>query len=259
MMVLGRRVQDIPRSLFDKKRYPMFRQMHAVYPRFWPNLARFLSAMGTYPYQCEVCTPTGIISPTLYSSHDFFTINEIFCRNDYELGDSRSIVLDIGSNIGLSALYFLTRNPDNYCYLHEPGPANIERCERNLEGFEGRFSLATTAVGIERGPVSFGLEPTGRYGGITVKSSTRIEVLCEHINDVIERILTKHARIDLIKIDTEGMELATAKAIDARFFPRISRIYMECEPTDGLFPAAFKQEQRWNICRLINIEGNAGH
>jgi FkbM family methyltransferase len=243
--------------MFDKERYVTFRRMRAIYPSFWQNTARFLSAKGTYLYRCEVRTPAGIISPTIYSSDDFFTLNEIFCRNDYEMGAYLSTVLDIGSNIGLSALYFLTRNPDSYCYLHEPNPANIERLKRNLEDFEERFSLSTTAVGVHSGTVSFGVEPTGRYGGILLKSPTRIEVPCEHINDVIERILTKHSTIDLIKIDTEGMELATVEAIDTRFFPRISRIYMECEPTNELFPATFKQEQHWTICRLINIEGNA--
>ena len=39
-------------------------------------------------------------------------------------------VIDLGSNIGISALYFLTRNADCRVWLYEPVPRNVERCAR---------------------------------------------------------------------------------------------------------------------------------
>jgi FkbM family methyltransferase len=252
MIVLGRHLENIPQAILDRRRYRTFGHMYSSYPRFWKNLGRFLSARGAYPYVCEIRTPIGIVSPTLYSSHDFFTMNEIFCRSDYELDSWPSTVVDIGSNIGMSALYFLTRSKDNYCYLYEPNPANVERLKRNLSHFEERISLSSSAVGNITGDVAFGIEPTGRYGGIGVKTSTQITVPCLHINDVIENALKKNDRVDLLKIDTEGAELATVQAIDPRFYPRIRRIYFEAEPPGKVLPPPFKQEQHWTICRLIN-------
>ncbi len=41
-----------------------------------------------------------------------------------------SVVVDFGSNIGISALYFLTRNQDIKVYLFEPVPQNILRLKK---------------------------------------------------------------------------------------------------------------------------------
>ena len=46
------------------------------------------------------------------------------------------MAVDFGSNIGISALYFLTRNPSVQVYLFEPVPSNIERLRENLKGYE---------------------------------------------------------------------------------------------------------------------------
>jgi len=44
---------------------------------------------------------------------------EIFCRLDYLAKTDIKVVVDIGSNIGISALYFLSRNKQAKCYLFE--------------------------------------------------------------------------------------------------------------------------------------------
>jgi hypothetical protein len=86
------------------------------------NARRYLTARGEYPYVCRVRTPSGTIAPTLYSSHDILTVNEIFCRGDYRYGPDLRVAVDVGANIGISALYFLTRNSGARVYAFEPDP-----------------------------------------------------------------------------------------------------------------------------------------
>ena len=76
----------------------------------------------------SVNTPVGMYDMTLYSCHDILTVNEIFCRNDYPASQDLRVVVDIGSNIGISAAYFLTRNNQVRCYLFEPDPKNNVMC-----------------------------------------------------------------------------------------------------------------------------------
>ena len=122
---------------------------------------RYFLGRGAYPARCAVRTRAGVIEPWVYTHHDVITINEIFCRLDYRLPQGARTVLDVGSNIGISALYFLTASPLTRCFLYEPDPRNVERLQRNLAPYEARYSLTEAAVADYAGRVSFGREPTG--------------------------------------------------------------------------------------------------
>jgi FkbM family methyltransferase len=187
--------------------------------------------------QVRVRTPLGIQTPTVYSHGDVCTVTEIFCRHDYRAGSEAEVVVDIGSNIGLSALYFLTRTPRSRCYLYEPVPSNVARLRANLAAFTDRWTLNEVAVADREGRLSFGVESTGRYGGLQAfqhqdflsrwNQASFTEVQCVHINAVLAEVLAREGRIDLLKIDTEGAELDTVAAIDPDYRRRIGVIYVE--------------------------------
>jgi FkbM family methyltransferase len=153
-------------------------------------------------------------------------------REDYEAPAETRVVVDLGSNIGLSALYFLSRNPHVRCFLFEPVPRNVDRLRANLFPAEGRYDLTVAAVADRAGQVTFGVEETGRYGGIDVDTGKTIVVECLEINSVLERVLEHCDRVDVLKVDTEGAEEDTVRAIRPEILDRIDRIYFEChEPT----------------------------
>ncbi len=74
-----------------------------------------------------VRSPTGPLKIRTYAPDDIQTINEIFFRGDYAFTGENKVVVDFGSNIGVSAIYFLSRHPEAFCYGYEPLPLNIER------------------------------------------------------------------------------------------------------------------------------------
>jgi FkbM family methyltransferase len=198
-----------------------------VYERPFSDMKRYLLVKGTYPYRCKVRTPCGPVAPLLHHPHDMITVHEIFCREDYKTTAAARVVVDVGSNIGISALYFLTRHPDVRCYLYEPVPENVTKLEANLAAFRGRYELEQVAVADRAGTVSFGVEESGRYGGIGVKTGRTLEVGCRHVNDVLASVLAEHGRIDVLKIDTEGAEPATVRSIGPDLLRRIALIYYE--------------------------------
>ena len=190
-------------------------------------LKRYLRNAGDYPAQFRIRTPIGVVKLTAFFPDDVMTINEIFFRGDY--GDDRKarVVVDFGSNIGISALYFLSRNPECSVYCFEPVAQNITRLKANLAGFEGRYVLREVAVATADGNVEFGCEPTGRYGGIGKKTLETIVVPAVDSNRALADILERHDRIDLLKIDIEELEYPITARITDEIAQRIGRIVIE--------------------------------
>jgi FkbM family methyltransferase len=248
----NRNVKQTLSALVQRQHYIALFNMARIYPDFGDNLLRYLTGRGDYPYDIEVRTPLGMIRPRLYTHHDLLTVNEIFCRLDYAAEESIRTVVDLGSNIGISALYFLTRNRESKCYLYEPDERNIERLKKNLAGYEGRYNLVQAAVSYESGKLEFGVEPTGRYGGIGVKTGKTITVDCLNISDVLRGVLQEAERIDILKIDTEGVEIRSVEAIAPELATRIRKIYLEANPGRALLPAIFRQRQYGSVCQLTN-------
>jgi FkbM family methyltransferase len=252
-MFANRTISKILTAPFQKSHYVDLRNMYRTYPNFLENVKRYITGAGEYPYKCELRTPLGVIAPTLHSYHDLFTVHEIFCKQVYYSDSDIKVVVDLGSNIGLSALYFLTRNQNSRCYLFEPDPRNVSRLKENLAAYEPRIVLSNDAVADTSGLFQFGIENTGRYGGIGIEAAEQIQVNCRSINDVLESVLEKEAAIDLLKVDTEGAEIRTVKAIEDRFLKRIRTIYFETHPDEIIHATFFEQTLLPNdVCQLTN-------
>jgi FkbM family methyltransferase len=211
---------------------------------------RYFFGRGEYPARCPVRTPGGVISPIVFTHHDVITINEIFCRLDYSLPAHATTVVDIGSNIGISALYFLTRSAQVRCHLFEPDPGNLARLLENLAAYRDRFELTEAAVADHAGRVRFGREPTGRYGSLESGFADQIEVDCLHINEVLARVLERVERVDMVKIDTEGLENRTVMAIDHGLLARIGVICFETRKAVNPAPELFELHHAADTARL---------
>jgi FkbM family methyltransferase len=229
----GRPIGFVARNALRPGNYRSLARAVRTYEHPASTLERYFRGSGDYPARIGVRTPAGMVHPKAWTSHDVITINEVFCRLDYEIEAQNRVVVDIGSNVGISALYFLTRGPGVRCILFEPVPQNVARLRENLVGFEGRWTLHETAVADRAGTLPFVTEPTGRYGGLdrAGDEADSIMVRVEHVNDVLARVLAEHGRIDVLKVDTEGSEAATVRAIAPEILARIGRIY--CEDEDG--------------------------
>ena len=101
--------------------------------------------------------------------------------------------------------------------------------------------------------MDFGVEPTGKFGGINVASSERIAVPCVAINDILECVLSKHSEIDCLKIDVEGTEGETLSSIGREFWSRIRRVYAENCNSQSFLPGNFRRSFRYNVERLERI------
>jgi FkbM family methyltransferase len=229
MRICDRSIGRMLGAPFELRHYRVLGSMFAASDgvgSFADTLRRYGFAAGRYPHTVRLRTPTGVVAPTLYSYHDMLTVNEVFFRHDYR-SDGAEVVVDIGANIGLSALYFLTRNTTCRCTLFEPVPENVRKLKQTLSGFESRYELKEVAVAPSAGMCEFGVEPTGRYGGLGRETGRKISVQCVDMNGVLGEVLAESGRIDVLKIDTEGSERALVDAILPSHRNRIGRIFFE--------------------------------
>ena len=248
-----RNVSSFLRRVTEKASYAAFANMLRVYEDPLAVLYREVLSSGEYPFELRLRTPIGSRNIRLHHYEDLSTLNLIFCRQDYIAPSELKVAVDIGSNIGISALFWLTRNRGCRAYLYEPVATNAERLETNLAGFEDRYSLETVAVSNARGQTEFGIEPTGKHGGIGVCTGTNTVVNCIHIMDVIEPALNKHGVIDCLKIDTEGKEVETLDAVAADCWKFIRCLNVDSDMIPRSIPSFFEISRRGSAMRYKNI------
>jgi FkbM family methyltransferase len=217
----------------------------------WEGLRRYLLGGGDYPYRCRVRTPVGTVGMTLFSRDDVLTLNEVFYREDYRVPNDIRTAVDFGANIGVSAVYFLTRNESCRAYLFEPDPRNVERLRRNLAGFEDRYRLYEHAVTDADGEFDFGIEETGRYGGIGVQAAETIRVRGRDVNAILDEVLGEANAVDVLKVDVEGLEPRIVSAIRPDVLERITTIYLEAgDGEPALQSNAFARRRRGQCVRF---------
>lgn len=249
----GRPIGFVARNVVQPRNFAAAANMVRRYPRPLDAARRYFLGRGDYPTQFAVRTPSGTMRPTLWSYHDMITLNEMFCREDYAVTGEPPMVVDIGSNIGLSALYFLTRGPGVRCRLYEPVPRNVERLRANLAQFDTRYTVEQVAVADFDGEATFGLEDTGRYGGLSVSTDTTTTVRCRHINAILEEALAAAGTISVLKLDVEGEEGRLVGAIRPDLLACIELIYAEAFDIHVPVPDGFAATESCDTMRLRNV------
>ncbi|MDP6231948.1 MAG: FkbM family methyltransferase [Nitrospinaceae bacterium] len=251
-------IKNFSAALFKKPFYLAFFNIFIFFKSPLEILIRYVFEVGNYPKQIFVRTPLGLQSATAFSHHDLITLIECFGKLDYQAPKDISVVVDFGSNIGISALYFLTRNTNSKVYLFEPVPRNVERLRENLKGFESRYELKECAIGVEEGHLDFACDDTGRYGGL-VKGGAQcfaewdpkqtIQVDVVPANQVLEEILSRHESIDIVKIDVEGYENKILSHFDTEVLSSVKRIY--AETLDDQKISGFSSERYGGLTRYF--------
>lgn len=240
----------ILKAFFNKPFYVAFFNIFKYFDQPINVFRRYVFGKGTYPDKWLVNTPLGRHEVSLYSFHDMITLVECFGKLDYPAEENISCVVDFGSNIGISAGYFLTRNQNVKAYLFEPLPQNIERLKLNLSGFEKRYELNEVAVGLENGTADFGFETTGRYGGLQSDLPKTVQVQVRRVEEVISEILEKEGHIDILKIDVEGLETDIIESLSPDSLKMINRIFAETNYPEAL--PGFEKEQYGGVVRFRN-------
>ena len=188
-----------------------------------------------------------------FHNNEVFTIFESFFYGEYEFVpycEDEKILIDIGANIGDTALYFANKGYDVYAF--EPLPQICEIAYKNIDlnpNLKERIKFFNKAVSYKNGTITISYdEKNSAITGEFNESDKKVEVEAITINDIIN---TFQIKPDVLKIDCEGCEVGIIKNSDLSMFSEIIMEYhtnFTSVPEDTLIKIL--EKQRFN---LINI------
>lgn len=131
-------------------------------------------------------------------------LDELFARQNYKFIAEKQdpLIIDCGSNIGLSVIYFKMLYPAAKIIAFEPDPKAFAAMDSNIKSFGYKdVELHNKAVWIYDGKINFFRE--GSWGGKIVAETNgdniiNIEAVC------LKKYLSE--KTDFLKIDIEGAE-----------------------------------------------------
>jgi FkbM family methyltransferase len=139
---------------------------------------------------------------------DFGLFCEIFRTTAYAdlLPDTADVVVDLGANVGVSALYFRLRYPRATLYCFEPDPANLRRLRAQAAAW-GEMHVRNVALWSSDDTLTFYTDP--HRGSRSAVSPTHdrqqtTRVPARTLATVLEE--EGITEVDVLKFDIEGAE-----------------------------------------------------
>jgi FkbM family methyltransferase len=184
-----------------------------------------------------------IINPewTLFSFKEIFE-NEVYLL---ESENHSPLIIDCGSNIGLSIIYFKSLFPDARVLGFEPDPLIFGLLKENITEFDlSDVDLIQKAVWTENSDQVPFIQDKGLGGRLAERSPYQVTVAVETVR-LKEFLVTP---IDLLKLDIEGAEFAV-----------LSDVQQELKFVKSLFVEYHsKADEPQKLGQLLEILRNAG-
>jgi FkbM family methyltransferase len=160
-----------------------------------------------------------------YSLPDLAMLHrEIFTNAEYFFLSKRPdpLILDCGSNIGMSILFFKALYPEARIIGFEPGEHTYGLLKQNISGNELKgVEVHQAALGIEDSTVDFFVYPENQNSFLASTIRDRMP----HKKTLVQQVKLSRfidREVDLLKLDVEGAEDAVLK--DLRSSGAISKI-----------------------------------
>ncbi|MGC4891719.1 amino acid adenylation domain-containing protein [Micromonospora sp. DT227] len=221
--------------------------------------------------------PNGMAVTAASPDEAVFLYRQIFDHAEYSrfgvrLGDG-AVVVDVGANIGLFALWATRQARDVRLVAVEPNPDTLPYLRANLGLYAASASVVEAAVTDVAGTaelISFpelsylsglGADRAGaaselvrshyRHGGGAADDAERAALLADarrrltpvaHVVPTVtlSELLDRFAldRVDLLKVNVEGTELSVLRGVRPEHWPRVRQVCLEVERSSVTAPPA---------------------
>jgi FkbM family methyltransferase len=156
----------------------------------------------------------------------FHSIEELFLDEVYKCNFKRDnpLIIDCGSNIGLSILYFKYRYPNSKIIAFEPDIENFQRLIKNLSIFNLQ-NVNPLNFGVWNENKLLKFYPDGNLGGtIKERESNHLALNVQASFVRLKDYITEE--IDFLKIDIEGAEYEVLKDIKDNL-NKVNNLFLE--------------------------------
>ncbi|MFL6726956.1 MAG: FkbM family methyltransferase [Sphingomicrobium sp.] len=156
---------------------------------------------------------------------DWMTFDQIFIDEDYDLrrlarfdelcqqydairgAGHTPLIIDLGANVGFSAVYFYLAWPAARIVAVEPDPANLEQLRRNVEELSA-IEIVPAAIASHGGELQI-KDPSAEANAVRVVEPGEgrgASVPAVTIPQILERLQREGCRPFIVKADIEGAE-----------------------------------------------------
>jgi len=146
-------------------------------------------------------------------------VGEVLVDDLYEVGglDDARVIVDLGSHIGTSIVFFRQRHPGAEIHGFEPDPDSFGSLQANVGALEG-VTIDPRAVAAGAGEAELHSSPNSLASSLVTRDGDcqAVRVRTVGLDGIIEELALDS--IDLLKLDVEGAEydvLANATRLGA--------------------------------------------
>jgi FkbM family methyltransferase len=170
-------------------------------------------------------------------SHLFHEIwvKECYTSVGYRI-NTRDIIIDIGANIGVFAIYAATRAPEGKVYAYEPFPGSLDWLRRNIEkSLVSNITVFPLAVSSTEEMRMIYVTPGNMTINTLIQSGRGDDgfpVACIGLDQIMES--NRIGRCDLLKLDCEGSEYEILEGCSRGTLSHVRRIVGEYHEGPGI-------------------------
>lgn len=195
----------------------------------WPQITSAYLGFARLPYPSLLRLRQGECI-RLQELTDVKTFWQIFLRRVYRVEASDRIILDIGANVGLFALYAARQAPTARILAVEPFPTTFERLLEAVSEHHltERITCLNCAITGDGGTRLMGNDPLPSQRRALVpfgKSVSGIQVQSKTLSELLQEQAL--SRVDLLKMDIEGGEYEVLLSTSPDVLRTIRRIALE--------------------------------
>jgi FkbM family methyltransferase len=173
-------------------------------------------------------------------------VNEIFRDNIFQFNSSNDypLIIDCGSNIGLSVIYFKTKFPKSRILAFEPDPDIFNVLKKNINSYNFKqIELYNKAIWDQNTTVQFYSE--GAYSGRIAEAKDNLDLInvkTERLKDLLQE------PVEFLKLDIEGAEFKVLKDCSSSL-NNIKYIFLE-------YHSHITEEQRLDeVLNILKLNG----
>ena len=191
-------------------------------------------------------------------------VRNILLKGEYALParnfvPSSPVVMDVGANVGLFALYMKLLHPSCVVHCYEPVPVTLALLQNNLNAL-GDVRIHPYALGANDGEQQIFLHRrnTGQHSLKRIEGDKHyqgaLEIPIRNSGREFDALDQEH--IDILKIDTEGCEIEILESLGSRL-SKVSYVLIEYHSDDDRRKIDNLLSQ-FSICGAAGIQVNRG-
>jgi FkbM family methyltransferase len=163
-----------------------------------------------HPRKVSLCFHGIMFTYTVLHKLDLHLLRVILVEKEYALAIDRDpkVIFDLGSNVGVTLVYFAAMFPNAQIYSFEPDPDNVRLLEQHISTFKDRVHFFPKAVSAEHGGTINLFPVEGRHWSTSIVQKTAGSKPF-HVGTVsLDRVMAEAGieHIDILKFDIEGAE-----------------------------------------------------